>query len=283
MHLPKAREGSLFVGAGDSYGAAMAVFYLSGAKQVAVDPYVLASVPEIAAGREVFFISVSGKTSSNVIAARRTHGIALKRTTITANEQSPLVKATDDIVPIPYRLVPRTPGTLSFTLSLLASLRIALGRIDSDYISAFEQAKSDAGRIAFARGTTYFLGNGPAHSAAFYASAKVYEFLGASSHSELLEEFSHMELFSLAKNDVVNIFSAFDSLRIGAKLQKSLAHKGFASSLIPSNGRTGTDQLFHSIFLTQFAVIEKAKLKGLQKPAFLVSKGRLEVSDALIY
>src|SRR6266849_643216 len=60
--MPKAPEGSIFVGAGDSYAAALAGFHASKGGCFGMDPYVVATVPEITKGREVFFISVSGKT-----------------------------------------------------------------------------------------------------------------------------------------------------------------------------------------------------------------------------
>ncbi len=282
-HLPKAPRGSLFVGAGDSYAAALSVSYTPSAEFVALDPYVLFASPEVAAGREVFFISVSGRTSSNVSAARRIRGIARNSTAITANEKSPLVRATDDVLVLPFTPSPRTPGTLSFTISLLTALKLSLGRIDCDFDSAFKRAKTDFSSIAFSKDTTYFLGNGPAYPAALYASAKMYELLGNVSHAELLEEFSHLELFSLKKTDTVNIFSCFDPQKVGHRLHRSLSAHGFRSSLIPTHGSSATEMLFHCIFLTQLALVDRARRSRRTKPAFLLSRDRLQVSDSLIY
>src|SRR5712692_6512233 len=82
--MPKAPEGSIFVGAGDSYAAALAGFYASKGGCMGLDPYTVATDPEITKGREVFFISVSGRTSSNLLAARRVRRLAKKTTALTA-------------------------------------------------------------------------------------------------------------------------------------------------------------------------------------------------------
>jgi fructoselysine-6-P-deglycase FrlB-like protein len=281
--LPKAPSGSIFSGAGDSYAAAIAAFYLSSSKVLAIDPYSLASSPQIASGKNVFFISVSGRTSSNVGAARRVRKVARGVTAITADGFSPLAKLCDDVLLLPFTPSPRSPGILSFTLSLLASLKLSLGSVTCDFRQTMARAREDSASLVFADNTTYFLGNGPAYSAAFYASAKVYELLGARAQCELLEQFSHMELFSLTKPDSVNIFSCFDPRRVGPRLRKSLEDNGFRASLVPSHGRSGAEALFHSVFLSQHAVLERADSLGLKGPAFAASGRTLGVSDDMIY
>jgi len=98
----RATSGSIFVGAGDSYAAALATFYLSGGKYLAFDPYAIFTIPSAAAGRDVFFISVSGRTSSNISAARKLRGVARRRIAITANQDGPLAEEVDDIILLPY-------------------------------------------------------------------------------------------------------------------------------------------------------------------------------------
>ena len=95
LELPKARRGSIFVGAGDSYAAAQAGCFASDCRCMALDPYVLASAPKIAEGREVFFVSVSGRTRSNVQAARKARPYAKRTTALTAVADSPLAGLAD--------------------------------------------------------------------------------------------------------------------------------------------------------------------------------------------
>jgi fructoselysine-6-P-deglycase FrlB-like protein len=279
----RAARGSLFVGAGDSYAAAMAGFFASGGRCIAMDPYTLASAPEIAAGLEVYFISVSGRTASNVAAAGKLRGVAAKTTAITAVEDSPLARRVDRVNPLPMTYAPRRAGMMSFSLSLLAVLKLVGRNDESDFRRALRQAKKDARSLAFGGGTTYFLGNSAGYAAALYASAKAYEVLGVKAHAELLEEFSHLEMFSLTKGDHVDAFSCFDPSGMAGKLAAALARSGYSSSVIPSRGKTFVERLFHSVFVGQLSVLQAASMEGLREPRFLSSGGRLQASDSMIY
>ncbi len=281
--MPKASEGSIFVGAGDSYAAALAGFYASKGGCIGIDPYTVATVPEITKGRDVFFISVSGRTLSNLLAARRVRRLAKKTTALTAVPESELAALTDQIVALPMTYVPKTPGMLSFSLSLLAVLKMTMVDISCDFERAFESAQSDRKNISFGRGTTYFLGNSMAYPVALYTAAKTYEFLGTKAHAELLEEFSHLELFSLKKSDSVNLFGCFDPAGISKKLARALTARGYVSRQIAARGKSDSERIFHSVFASQLAVLDRAEDAGLTEPKFLSTGDKLDISDAMIY
>ncbi len=282
--LRKAAPGAVFVGGGDSYAAALAGFYASGGRCLALDPYSLAESPGIAAGLDVYFISVSGRTASNVLAARRVRGIARGTTAITAVGGSKLASSADRVVRLPMTYEPRTPGMLSFALSLLAVLKISSGEGACDFGRAMHNARKDSGRLmASGKGITYFLGNSLAYPAALYAAAKAYEVLGARAHAELLEEFSHLELFSLRKSDAVNILSSFDQLGMSSRLSRALRKEGYESRVVAGRGETNAERLFHAVFASQLWVLARARERNLDRPAFLSGSGRLRVSDAMIY
>ncbi len=280
--LPKASPGSIFVGAGDSYAAAMAGFYASGGRCVALDPYSLASAPELAEGVDVFIISVSGRTSANLKAATKVRSLARGTTAITAVGGSPLGERVDEVVVLPMRYVARSPGVLSFSLSLLAVLKIAGEFAECDFRSSFAAALKDR-KAAWGKGTTYFLGNLLGHPAALYAAAKTYEILGARAQPELLEEFSHLELFSMTKSDAVNVFSSFDPSGTSARLGRVLKRQGYEVNVLPSRGETDAEMLFHAVFVSQLSVVARAKELGLSRPRFLASGGKLDASDRMIY
>jgi len=282
-NFPKAKKGSIFVGAGDSYSAAMAGFYASNGSCIAIDPYHLASNPEIARGRDVFLISVSGRTASNLSAARKIRPLARRTIAITSDAGSRLAGRVDEVVRLPMRYLPRTPGLLSYSLSLLAVLGIAGSKEECDFEDSFRAARNDEGNIRWGGGTTYFLGNSLAYPVTMYAAAKTYEFLGARAHPQLVEEFSHLELFSLGPSDAVNVFSAFDPLGASGRLAKALASKGYESHLVPCAGKSETERLFHAVFASQLAVLRRAGELKLSGPSFLTAAGRLTVSDSMIY
>jgi D-arabinose 5-phosphate isomerase GutQ len=283
LKLPRASAGSIFVGAGDSYAAALAGFFASKGDCAGYDPYTVASVPEIADGREVFFISVSGRTSSNILAAKMVRGLARRTTALTAVPHSPLAALTDRTVTFPMTYVPKMPGMLSFCLSLLAVLKIVKVKESCNFERAFARARLDSRRLSFKGGTTYLLGNFLAYPVALYAAAKAYEFLGSKAHAELLEEFSHLELFSLKRSDQVNLFDCFDPAGISGKLAGALVASGYESHHIAAQGRSDTEKLFHSVFASQLAVLDRADVEGLTEPRFLYAGDRLNISDAMIY
>jgi fructoselysine-6-P-deglycase FrlB-like protein len=274
----------LFVGAGDSYVASSIASRLSLTKCQALDPYELISSGGIASGRTTYFVTVSGDTSSNVTAARTAKGIAKKRVAITANVKGKVIDAVDEVIFVPCEYIPMLPGTLSFSLSLLALLKLACGQFRCDLIGVNSRAKRDAKKLIFSdEGTTYFLGNSAAFPVGQYSALKMYELLGARAHAEMLEEFNHAPLFSLRKHDAVNIFCALDPLHIGQKLATTLRIGGFDASAIPSFGSNLFEQVFYCIFLSQFAVLQKAKSEGRSRPYFAGAKGKLGVSDMMIY
>jgi len=282
--LPEAPPGSLFVGAGDSYVASSIASYLSSMKCQALDPYELISSIGTVKGRTTYFVTVSGDTSSNVTAARAAEGVAKKNVAITANAKGKIIGVVDEVIFIPCEYIPRLPGTLSFSLSLLALLKLACGQFKCNLASVNSRAKRDAKRLLFSdEGTTYFLGNSAAFPVGQYSALKMCEFLGARAHAEMLEEFNHAPLFSLCKHDAVNIFCALDPLRIGQKLATNLRNNGFDASAIPPFGSNPFEQVLYFIFLSQFAVLQRAKSEGLSRPYFAGAKGKLRVSDSMIY
>ena len=282
--VERATAGSIFVGAGDSYAAALATFYLSGGKYLAFDPYAISTIPSVAAGRDVFFISVSGRTSSNISAAQKLRGVARKRIAITANRDSPLAEEVDDVVLLPYEPRARVAGTLSFTVTLLASMKVALGDFSCDFSRAYSAAKVAQKKVALSdHGTTYLLGNNAAHAIAVYGAAKVYEILGYRADAEQLEEFSHMELFSLKASDSVIVFSAFDPARIGARLHAALRSRGYVASLLDPHSPNTVETIFYYAFLSQLAPLAKAQARGLSEPYLAGARKKLQVSDGMIY
>jgi len=282
--LPEAPRGSLFVGAGDSNAASSIASYLSSMRYQALEPCELISSRSIAKGRTTYFLTVSGDTSSNVTAARAVEGVAKRSVAITANAKGKIIGVVDEVIFVPCEYIPRLPGTLSFSLSLLALLKLACGQFKCDLTSVNSRAKRDAKKLLFSdKGATYFLGNSAAFPVCRYSALKMCEFLGARAHAEMLEEFNHAPLFSLRKHDAVNIFCALDPLRIGQKLATNLRNCGFGANAIPPFGSNPFEQVFYLIFLSQFAVLQKAKSEGLTRPYFAGAKGKLGVSDSMIY
>ena len=170
---------------------------------------------------------------------------------------------------------------LSFSLSALAVMRISGAEGRCGFGRALERAGDAEFAFADGSGTTYFLGNSLAFPVSLYAAAKAYEILGAKAHAELLEEFNHLELFSMDRSDAVNSFACFDPTGMAAELSSALADR--RSSVIPELGRSPIEKLFHAIFQVQHSVLAEARRRGIAAPMYLSRPDSLTASDRLIY
>jgi len=277
-------EGSILVGAGDSYAAALCASYLSSMRCLALDPYELIAAPELARSKTVVFVSVSGRTRSNIAAARRIGHSATETVAVTANRQSPLAKGVNRTLLLPHDYRPRTPGMASFTLSLLACAKLSSSDLDANFADAFSAGKKTSKRLRLSKGgLTFFLGNQALYAVSIYAAAKLFEFFGARAIYQRLEEFSHMELFSLKRGDAINIYEGFDPLRVGSRLEKSLGEAGYTSSLAGSGGLNDLESVFSAVFATQLAVLRWVGEAKIKRPYVSGAEEKLRVSDSMIY
>jgi len=276
-------SGSVLVGAGDSYAAAVCASYLSSLSSIVLDPYELIALPELARSKTVVLLSVSGRTRSNVAAAHTVKGIARERIGITSNEESPLAKEVDQTIRLPFDYRPRSPGMASFALSLAYAAKLLRVNLGLDFERASSVGRKTSRRLSFSRtGCTFFLGNRALYPISMYAAAKLYEFFGAKAQYQRLEEFSHMELFSLEANDVVNIYDGFDPLKIAKSLTRSLRAAGYEACLAPS-GRAAVPAVFNAVFATQFAVLHWIEEMKIERPYIVDARKKLATSDSMIY
>jgi hypothetical protein len=272
----------IFVGAGDSYAASLCASFLAGPRVLSYDPYSLAESIGWAKGRRVYVISVSGETRSNIELARALKGIAERTTAVTCNAQSRLAAVADSVVEIPFKPRGKSPGVASFTLSLAAALRICGLDPDLEFGQVLSRAIALSKRILIAGrpNVTHLTGNNEAYAASLYGAAKIYELLGRRAQASLLEEFSHMPLFSLSASDSVNVVDLGGPNE--KRLYESLREGGYDSSLVrPEGGKV--ERLFLLVFALQMSAITAARKAGLKAPYFLGAKKKLRTSDEMIY
>jgi fructoselysine-6-P-deglycase FrlB-like protein len=281
--LGDGRSDPIFVGAGDSYAASLCASFMAGPRVAALDPYSLTESIGWARGRPVYIVSVSGETRSNIELARALKGIAKLTVAITCNPNSRLAAEADSVVELPFKPRGKSPGVASFTLALCAVLKVCGLESDCDFQEVLARATTLAKRIRVASGRniTHFVGNNDAYAASVYGVAKVYEILGGRAQASLLEEFSHMPLFSLSASDRVNVVESPNG-RKGEQLQERLAKGGYSSSLVRLEG-DAVERLYLLVFSLQLAAIDAARREGLQSPYFLGAKKKMRISDEMIY
>lgn len=274
----------VFTGAGDSYAASLFGHSLSHGIATASDPYELLLAPEVCKNKTVVITSVSGKTRANVELARRLRSVARNRVAVTANPMSALAKECDQVIRLPYASPGSvTPGTLSFTLTILtvASMIGQLPTLRS--LKKLEaRAKTWARNAKTISQKFLFIGAGVGYAVAAYGAFKIHEILGAQAEYEHTEQVGHSKLFSLKKTDTIVCFATphdqetFD-------LSRELTKSGFHSHLISSKDDDPVLAGLEGAFALQHLALNLARRKGLKEVAFLTDRKMLDLSSRLIY
>lgn len=275
MLSERKKRKAIFCGAGDSFAAAQLAEVFSGFKARAFDPLDLLKNKELAKNRDLYLISISGNTISNVKLAR----IIKNSTAITANPQSKLAKACKKSIILKY---PNsgifTSGSISFLSSVMTCISMVSKPRMRDVPCIYERAKNLARTVSL-RGKIFLLGNLHTYPVALYAAAKLYEVIGVDAHYERIEEFAHMGLFSAAKGDTVIIFE--EKNNHSTLLEKNLKSCGLKVFLVDPLTKSILDQVLFFIFLSQFIALFRAKNK---KDCFFVEAKKLRsASSSMIY
>ena len=192
----------IFTGSGDSLASAMLAESFSNFKIKSMDPLDLLKNKHIVKDKTIYFVSISGKTISNIKVAKT----AKKSVAITSNPKSKLAKVSTNTITLksPNSDV-FTAGSISFLESALTCISLTTSITIPDPSKIYRKALTDAKKSKFSR-RIFILGNSYTYPLAMYCAAKFYELLGYDVHFERIEQFSHMELFSTKKRDTVIIF-----------------------------------------------------------------------------
>ena len=281
-------------GSGDSYIVASIASYLSKYRITCCYPSTLILNPEILNDKELYIISVSGRTAHNIAAAKVAIKNNIKTIAITADPESELGKVCDGIVRIEYsRRRALTSGTASFFLSMLTCLslmtKITYNR--KDLRLAFEIANNRIDdllkEIPSTTSSILFLADGILYPVACYASLKLNEVLGIRSFPYSLEEYCHAPLFSIKKDDKVIILSGSENHVTHSKIIKQFVEKlgglNYSLSSLDFPGPSYLDCLFQAIFSVQILSLKMAKKNGLVDCFFVQSRNLLEISSDCIY
>src|SRR5438093_8324912 len=112
---------AIFCGTGDSFVSVLLAEVFSNFQAKAHDPLDLTKNTKLVAGHDLYIVSISGNTSSNIRLARH----ARQTTAITANPQSNLAKACDRTIPLKFKntgIV--TSGSISFLAGALTCISL---------------------------------------------------------------------------------------------------------------------------------------------------------------
>lgn len=284
----------LFIGAGDSYAAALVALYASNYKIICVSPMEIVFNPEIINKndyRRIYIVSISGNTRSNILAAKISRKYKISTTAITAAPNSTLARICDDVIELKYKNtgIP-TSGTASFTSSMLCCLSLARNVADLEYLgriytqSSYE-ASALVNRLPQRVRSYVFLGDGILFPIAVYGTLKINEVFGLKAFAYQFDDFCHSPLFGLKMNDRIIILANEKYAHTNSKvLSDQLRKLGFFSPwIIDCSKLSLTELLLKSTFIIQLFVLKQALKKGVKDCYYLRNKNLLKLSSDLIY
>ncbi len=316
---------AVITGSGDSYAAALAVERLSSFRIRCIDPYEFISVAYngdnyMQERNIIYIISVSGETRASIYAAKRAKDMGLKVVALTSNTTSRLANLADSIVELRFKRTGiLTAGSIGFTTSLLVAASL-VHAIDSNSIDIKRLFKLTDNSSIELKGFNYLVGDVLTYPITVYFSAKIYEVLGLKSQYCMLEQFKHMQIFSLSASDKVIILTdhgkiladgllsnGIDAILIGYKdvvnYERDDSKEGinYTSRDYDSKDKTKdnlgseyylslvsrfTDKLnviIYTTFIAQRTVLNNARIRGFNDCAFITNNGLLRLSSSLIY
>jgi len=265
----------LFSGSGDSLVSSLLAESFSGGMVKAMDPLDLYRNKELVKSKHVYFVSISGNTITNIKVAR----IAKKAIAITSKPQSRLANESDRIIPL---VSPDsgifTAGSISFLESALTCISL-VKNIQIPKVTLFAKADSFAKKAKISK-RIFVLGNFYTFPLAMYCAAKFYEILGYDVHYSRIEQFSHMELFSVKKGDTVIILDEQNSHT--KQLRKNLKKIGI-NVIHPDLPSEKLSQMIYCTFFSQLVPLYEAKKKRKKECYFVIAKEIRKISNQMIY
>ena len=272
VHLQK---NTLFSGSGDSLVSSLLAESFSDGVVKAMDPLDLYRNKKLLKSKHVYFVSISGNTITNIKAAK----IAKKAFAITSQSKSKLAHVSDTVILLfsPNSGV-FTAGSISFLESALTCISLVKS-IKIPKVPLFTQADVAAKKAKISK-RIFVLGNLYTFPLTMYCAAKFYEVLGYDVNYSRIEQFSHMELFSVKKGDTVIIFDVKNShtIQLGKNLKKmgvNLIHPDIPSEKL--------SQVIYCIFFSQLISLYEAKKKRRKDCHFVTAKNIRAVSNDMIY
>jgi len=268
---------AIFCGTGDSFVSVLLAEVFSNFQAKAHDPLDLTKNTKLVAGHDLYIVSISGNTSSNIGLAKHSK----QTTAITANPQSNLAKACDRTIPLKFRNTGIiTSGSISFLASALTCISLVSRCKIRNTLKLYSKAQRIAKRINL-QGNVYVLGNLHTYPIAMFCAAKLYEVLGTNAHYERIEQFSHMGLFSCHKGDTIIIFEE-ENLH-NQKLIKHLKDCSLGTIRISSPSKNLLEKVLFLIFVSELIALYSAKRKKMKECYFVQAKKLRNASSAMIY
>ena len=269
------QKNSIFSGSGDSLVSAMLAESFSDGLVSAIDPLDLFKNKNLVKSKNVYFVSISGNTITNIKTAKH----AKNSIAITTHNESRLAKVSKKSILLnaPNNGI-FTAGSISFLESALTCISL-VKKITIPRGNFLSKVKTDVKKFKISK-KIFVLGTYHTFPLAMYCAAKFYELLGHDTHYCKLEQFSHMELFSAKKGDTVIIF---EEKNPHTKQLSSLLKKNGINVIHPNIPSAKLSQMLYCTFFSQLLPLIEAKKKRKKDCHFVLAKNIRNISNQMIY
>lgn len=276
--LGSSKQGrTIFCGTGDSYASSLLAEAFSANGARAYDPLDLIKNRGILAGKDLYLVSISGNTASNI----RLANLHKSSVAVTGNGKGRLARACKRSVLLRFASTGiQTAGSASFLASALTCVSLVSGLRVGDASRIYRAAQKDARKIKI-RGKVYVLGNLHTLPVAMFCAAKLYEVLGLDAHYERIEQFSHMGLFSARRGDTILIFER--ETRHNRKLVKTLGRCGLGAKRMGLPRGNLLEQVVYLIFVSELLALYAARRQGRKECFFVEENDLRSASSSMIY
>ena len=268
---------AIFCGTGDSFVSAKLAEVFSDFRAKAFDPLDLLKNKRLLNDHDLYLISISGNTISNIKLAKTFRNT----TAVTANPQSKLANVCQKSIILKY---PHsgifTAGSISFLSSAMTCLSLVSKYHILNISKIYNQARTQSKKVDL-RGKIYLLGNLHTMPIAMFCAAKIYEVSGLDAHYAGMEQFFHMELFSARKGDAVILFE--EKNKHNSKLTVSLEKYGLHVVQMQPNTKNIQEIVLFFIFVSELIALYHAKKKNMKDCFFVRTKKLRDVSSSMIY
>ncbi|MGH9910627.1 MAG: sugar isomerase, partial [Nitrososphaerales archaeon] len=146
----------------------------------------------------------------------------------------------------------------------------------------FNQAQKEAYRVKISE-HMHIVGSWFAYPLAMYGSAKMYEVFGIKTQYAILEQFCHMELFSVKKDDTILILATGDGDDKADELSAKLVKDGYNVLVFKPEGRNLDERALYYAMLLQLMALQNAKKQNLEECYFVRNDKLRTISSSLIY
>jgi len=286
IHNEKLFDNCIFVGSGDSYVAGFMVEFITDHKCLCYCASDLLN-SRFKDDKTYCFISVTGRTKSNISVARRATEAGINTIAVTMNQHSKLAQVCKEIVPLDFKRTTFPISSFSiFTANLVTCLQIAgvvvPQKFDVWYNKGVELSQKflDSKILLDTIDETvvFILGNNMLYPVALYTSLKMTEFFGTTAVAHKLEEFCHSPVFGIKNSHQLWILGQNEK-----PVAQKLSQLGLKLSYIELYNQDIISQLFVSIFFVQNLMLLLAEKYGYTELNYLMMKDVLKVSSDIIY